>query len=149
MFNKDKIDQYKIIVINQINRFEDIRFTGQVIFGIIVILIFWSGARAVESNYQLQKQITAINEQNNIIRLQNNDIKLQNEYYRSNQYIELQARQNLGLAYPGETELIVPSNIALKYVVKVNNTYSTNSSSNSQSITKNFSDWLNFFFHKA
>lgn len=146
MLDKIKSSKYKELLIDQFSKFEDIKFTGQVIFGIIVLLIFWSGARAIESNFKLQKQITNLNEQNNVINLQNNNIALQNEYYKSNQYIELQARQNLGLAFPGETELIVPSSVALKYIVNVNNTQNNSVSHlNSQN---NIADWINFFWHR-
>ena len=143
MLNKIKSFKYKKLLAKQFSKFEDIRFTGQVIFGVIVLLIFWSGARAIESNFNLQKQINNLNEQNNVINLQNNNIALQNEYYKSNQYIELQARQNLGLASPGETELIVPSSVALKYIVNVKNTQ--NNSIPHLAPQNNISDWINFF----
>ncbi len=146
ILDKLKSFKYKEFLIDQFSKFEDIKFTGQVVFGIIVLLIFWSGARAIESNFNLQKQINNLNEQNNVINLQNNNIALQNEYYKSNQYIELQARQNLGLAFPGEKELIVPSSVALKYIVNTNNMQ--NNSISHQSSQNNVSDWINFFWHR-
>lgn len=86
------------------------------IFGVIVLAIAWSGARTVQNNYQLQKQITELQQQNQLLALGNSNTFLQNEFYRTNTYLELSARQNLGLALPGEQELVVPKATALKYV---------------------------------
>ena len=127
-----------------IGRFSDIRFSGQVVFIILVILVFWSGIRSIQQNYQLQKEVNQINQQNIILKLQNNNIILQNDYYSSSQYQEIVARENLGLGYPGETEILIPDNIALKYGPK----QLTTNSNNRQTNNTNFSDWMNFFFGK-
>lgn len=86
------------------------------IFGVIVLAIAWSSARTVQNNYQLQKQAAALKQQNQLIYLQNGNTFLQNEFYKTNTYLELSARQNLGLALPGEQELVVPQSTAMKYV---------------------------------
>jgi cell division protein FtsB len=86
------------------------------IFGVIVLAIAWSGARTVQNNYQLQKQIATLKQQNQLLSLGNGNTFLQNEFYKSNTYLELSARQNLGLALPGEQELVVPKATAMKYV---------------------------------
>ena len=151
MFSTEKIAEYKKIVLYQFNRFSDIKFSGQVIFAIIVFLIFWSGARAVQSNFNLQKQIISLKQQNNAIKLQNTNIELQNQYFASSQYQELSARQNLGLGFPGESEILVPDNVALKYTVNLNISQKTKNSKNlykESSIQKNFTAWINFFFHR-
>jgi cell division protein FtsB len=86
------------------------------IFCVIVLAIAWSSAKAVQSNYQLQKQISELKQQNQLLELGNSTAFLQNEFYRTNTFLELSARQNLGLALPGEQELVVPKATALKYV---------------------------------
>ena len=152
MFSKEKIEEYKNTVLKELNRFSDIRFTGQVIFAVIVFLIFWSGARAVQSNFNLQKQIVKLRQQNNQIEIQDNNIKLENQYYSSNQYKELFARQNLGLGYPGETEILVPDNVALQYSLNLNNQKASKTPKNlykEASFQKNFTAWINFFFHRS
>lgn len=86
------------------------------IFGVIVLAIAWSGAKTVQSNYELQKQITTLKQQNQLLALGNSNTFLQNEFYKTNTYLELSARQNLGLALPGEQVLVVPKSTAMKYV---------------------------------
>src|SRR3978361_671678 len=84
-----------------LRRLNDPRFVGQLIFVVVVLLISWSGVKNIQTNYNLQKQITALNQQNSLQKLRNDNLGLQNQYYNSNQYLELSARQNFGLAAPG------------------------------------------------
>lgn len=94
----------------------DTRNIGLYIFGLVVVAIAWSGAKTVQNNYALQKQISTLKQQNEVLYLQNQNIFLQNEYYKTDQYLELSARQNLGLAAPGEQVMIVPKSVAASYV---------------------------------
>lgn len=94
----------------------DARNIGLYIFGLVVVAIAWSGARTVQNNYSLQKQISTLKQQNAILQLQNGNTALQNQYYKTDQYLELSARQNLGLAAPGEQVMIVPKNVAMSYI---------------------------------
>ena len=141
---------YQRKVVNQISRFGDIRFSGQLIFVVIILLISWSGVRAIQTNYSLQKQASELKQQNELASLQNNNIVLQNQYYKSNQYLELSARQNFGLANPGETELIVPSSVANEYVANQPSTNSStsNSAGSQPKYQQNFQSWIDFFLHR-
>jgi cell division protein FtsB len=100
----------------QVQQALDPRNIALYIFGVIVLAIAWSSARTVQNNYQLQKQAAALKQQNQVMSLQNGNAYLQNQFYRTNTYLELSARQNLGLALPGEQELVIPQPTAMKYV---------------------------------
>ncbi|HEX5394860.1 MAG TPA: septum formation initiator family protein, partial [Candidatus Saccharimonadales bacterium] len=71
--------------------------------------------KTVQNNYQLQKQISVLKQQNDVLKLTNQTTDLQSQYYETDEYLELAARQNLGLAAPGETVLLVPKTVAMKY----------------------------------
>ncbi len=94
----------------------DIRNIGLYVFGIVILAITWSGAKTVQNNYELQKKISTLKQQNTVLWLQNSNTYLQNQYYKTDQYLELSARQNLGLAAPGEQVLLVPNDVAMRYV---------------------------------
>jgi len=94
----------------------DARNIGLYIFGLVVVAIAWSGAKTVQNNYALQKQISTLKQQNAVLELQNDNTALQNKYYQTDQYLELSARQNLGLAAPGEQVMIVPKTTAMSYI---------------------------------
>ena len=138
----------KALVADFIFRLRDIRFAGQVVFVVIVLLISWSGVKAIQMNYNLQKQIATAKQENDVQQLQNNNLALQNEYYNSNQYLELQARQNFGLADPGEQELLVPQSVALAYAPKVSIKSTEPQVVSVPALQQHINDWANFFLHR-
>jgi len=132
-----------------INRLNDVKFIGQMLFVVVVLLISWSGVKAIESNYTLQKQITSLNQQNELQKLQNSNLQLENEYYNSNQYIELSARANFGLASPGEKEVIVPTQVALANTVSLPSAnYQSLTQSKKSKIQNNFESWVDFLLDR-
>jgi cell division protein FtsB len=130
-----------------LERATDIKFIGQICFVIIVLLISWSGVKSIQSNYSLQKQITSLNQQNDLQKLQNDNLQLQNNYYNSNQYLELSARENFGLAAPGETEIIVPEQAAMAQTITPTNFNSVTKIYTSKA-QNNLSSWVSFFLHR-
>jgi cell division protein FtsB len=141
--------QYKEKVLFYLQRLSDLRFAGQVLFVVIVLLISWSGVKSIQTNYGLQKQISAINQQNALQRLQNDNVALQNQYLNSNQYLELSARQNFGLAAPGEKEVVVPASVALAYTVNLPSPAKTDGTKAKQpAYQRNFESWVDFFLHR-
>ena len=141
--------QYKEKAVFYLQRLSDLRFAGQVLFVIIVLLISWSGVKTIQTNYGLQKQITGLQQQNNLQQLKNDNLALQNQYFNSNQYLELSARQNFGLAAPGEKEVVVPASVALAYTVNLPGPPKVDDTKAKQpTYQRNFESWVNFFLHR-
>lgn len=138
----------KLINSKRVRELADVRNIALYIFGIIVLAIAWSGARTVQNNYQLQKQIAALQQQNAVLHLQNNNTYLQNQFYNTQVYQELSARQNLGLAAPGEQVLLVPKSVAMKYVdpalADSRDSGTPASIDNRPAYTKNLEAWRDF-----
>lgn len=129
-----------------LQRLSDVRFAGQVAFVIVVLMISWSGVKSIQTNYNLQKQISALKQQNELQKLQNDNLNLQNQYLNSNQYLDLSARQNLGLAAAGEKEVIVPASVAKAYETPLP---ATDASPHKQAKYQgNFQSWVDFFLHR-
>jgi cell division protein FtsB len=131
-----------------LQRLTDVGFLGQVLFVILVLLISWSGIKTIQTNYGLQKQITTLNQKNSLQKLENENLKLKNEYYNSNQYLELAARQNFGLAMAGEKEVIVPEKVALTHTVNLPSTKPIEAKDKQPAYQRNFEAWVNFFLHR-
>ncbi len=128
----------------------DMQFMGQIVFAIIVLLITWSGIKTIQTNYGLQKQISALKQQNSLQQLQNDNLTLQNKYFDSNQYLELAARQDFALGAPGEKEIIVPELIALTYTTSLPSiTKSETAESKTPGYQKNIQAWVNFFLNRT
>jgi cell division protein FtsB len=131
--------------------FRDVRAVGLVLFLIIVLLVSWSGVKVIDTNYRLQKDISRLEQQNQIRRLTNANIKLQNEYYQTNQYLEIAARQDFGLAAPGETALNVPSQVALAHTVDLPDSEQEQvrrAKAKQPAYQRNFQAWINFLLNR-
>jgi cell division protein FtsL len=130
---------------------KDLRTLGLIVFAVVVLLITWSGVKTIQSNYDLQNQIAALQKQNQVQQLENENLQLENNYYSTNQYLELSARQDLGLGKTGETELIVPEAVAIAHLapVAVSQYSSVKTNLNQSSYQKNFESWMNFFLHRS
>lgn len=147
MFEKLKNINKKALLQN----FRDIRFLGFMVFGIMVLLASWSGVSVIESNYELQKQISQMDQQNIVDQLENENLRLKNDYYKSDTYLELQARKALGKGASGETLILVPKEVALKYAKELPSTVKTEQKRqehNNPTYRKNINDWMDFIFHR-
>ncbi|PJE65573.1 hypothetical protein COU91_00995 [Candidatus Saccharibacteria bacterium CG10_big_fil_rev_8_21_14_0_10_47_8] len=127
----------------------DIRSIGLYIFAVVVLAISWSAAKTVQNNYELQKQISTLKQQNTVLQLTSNNIYLNNKYLSTNQYLELSARQSLGLAAPGEKVLLIPNNVAMKYVDKslspaIATAANQQTKDERPGYVKNLEDWRDF-----
>jgi cell division protein FtsB len=126
----------------------DVRNIGLYIFSLIVLAIAWSGVRTVQTNYELQKKISGLHQQNGILKLENENTDLQNKYLGTDEYLDLAARQNLGLAAPGEKALIVPKDAAMKYadqsLIKTSSASQDSSADKRSQLSKNLEAWRDF-----
>lgn len=145
-----KRKQYQERALQFVLRFRDVKFAGVMLFLVILLLISWSGVKAIQANYGLQKQISGLQQQNQLQQLSNNNLQLENEYYDTDTYQELSARQNFGLALPGEKEILVPQNVALGYTVALPKVTVTvaRPSDKQPAFQRNTEAWVNFFFHR-
>lgn len=115
----------------------------------MVLLASWSGVKVIETNYELQKQIAQLDQQNQIQELINANLKLQNEFYKTDTYLELSARKQFGKGAPGEKLMLVPKSVALLHAKELPADKSKNSESQSddkQESQSNFSAWMDFLF---
>lgn len=141
----------KILDHKWIEQFKDVRFSGFVVFGVLVLLVSWSGVSVIESNYELQKQVSKLEQQNQVVQLENNNLKLQNEYYNSDQYLELTARRQFGKGQPGEKLLLVPKSVALKYTVDIpeeTKKAAITPTLEKPLIQRNIEAWVNFLLNR-
>jgi len=146
---KTKTEHYQKQLMDYVVGLRDPRKAGQLVFVIIVLLISWSGVKTIQTNYALQKQISVIKQQNSLEQLQNNNLTLSNQYFNSNQYLELAARENFGLAASGEKELIVPRSVALAYAADIPPDPSSDTTiGKGPAYQSNFQSWVNFFLHR-
>ena len=100
----------------------------------------WGTVQAIQQNFVLQQQVDSLSQDISYQELENQTLQFENQYYNSNEYLELSARDNLNKANPGEKLLILPPD-----------TVSDTSSTNQPSVTpiakrSNFQQWMYFLF---
>lgn len=128
---------------------KDVRNLSMMVFVCMVLLVTYSSARVIQTNYALQKQLEQVKEQNEVTSLENDNIRLRNQYYDTPQYLEVAARQNLGLAAPGETVLLVPKETALRNTVSMpQELTAAPQAKDLPAWQQNIRDWGNFFLHR-
>lgn len=133
-----------------IKELRDVRAVGILVFVVILLLISYSGLQVIDANYKLQQQIARLQQQNQVKELENTNLKLSNEYYRTDQFLELQARKDFGRGAPGEKLLLVPKNVALAHTANLpgRTKEQTKPKQSKPSYQRNFEAWVSFFFHR-
>ena len=132
-----------------INNLRDVRLMGMLGFGVIALLVAWSGAAVIQQNYTLQQQVAQLEQEIAIQEIENNNLRMRNEYFETDQYLELQARRQFGLAAPGETMLLVPDEVALRYTTPLPDALEVETapvSDDRSPLRQNFDAWIDFFF---
>lgn len=135
-------------IIEKVQMLSDTRVLTLLAFGVVAILVTWSGIKVVQTNYELDKKIAVEKQKNEVKRLENENQKLKNEYYQSSQYLELSARRQFGKALPGERLYVVPDSVSLSKTIEVpeaNNQTKTGQQTSSKP-RQNFNAWMNFLF---
>ncbi|HVI68981.1 MAG TPA: septum formation initiator family protein [Magnetospirillaceae bacterium] len=114
--------------------------------GVLVIALLvastwaWSTVEAIQHNFTLQQQVDALAEHIEVEELQNKTLQLQKAYYNTDQYLELSARERLGLASPGEKLVALPANTVKPAPAVVAPT------TDPAATRSNFAQWMYFLF---
>ncbi len=145
-----KIKTYQKKIIAEVRVFQDVRALGVVMFLIVALLISWSGIKVIETNYGLQKEIARMQQENEIRQLENRNLELENQYFETDEYLELEARKNFGLAAPGETVYVVPKQVAMKNIVSSDTVAPSGTPREVEKPTwqQNIDAWFEFLLHK-
>ena len=103
----------------------------------------WGSLGVMQRNYDLQKTIDYKQQQLQLAQLQASNLQLVGRYYQTQEYQELAARQDLGLALPGESVLVLPPNTQ---AAKDADTVAQAQVSAPIQKVSNFTQWMNFLF---
>lgn len=147
----EKFKQYQIQILNYKDQLRDVRVIGLLVFLGVLLLMTWSGIKVIDTNYGLQRQISKLQQQNDVQNLANQNLRLQNQYYGTNQYLDIAARQDFGLAAPGETVWIVPQNVALAHTIDLPNPeqdQAAQTKAKQPAYQRHVQAWVNFLLHR-
>lgn len=139
-------------LLQKIRLLADTRIIGLLIFAAIALLITWSGLKVIKTNYELEKEISKLEQQNAVQELENANMKLRNEYYNSTTYLELEARRQFNKAAAGEKLYLIPDDVALAYTVDYKPLKPRTREEGEAAKPKyrqNLEAWVKFFFNRG
>ena len=106
-------------------------------------LLVWQTTKVTLENYSLQKRVDELQQEVEILELENQAITYSIQYYKTDSYKELAARENFNLKSPGESVLYVPR--ATQTKPETSNEASSSEVSDT-STDSNINRWLYFLF---
>ncbi len=129
---------------SHLDRFLTVQFIGLAFAGVIALTWVWGSVQTLQKNYQHQRAVDANNQKIALMKLQNQNLGYQKAYFSSSEFLELEARERLGLGYPGEKLVILPSSRNI-----VDAEFQTSASGESSVVEKsNLAKWMDFFFRR-
>lgn len=148
MIDKIKTLDYQKII----KELRDLRMIGLLVFGVVILLVSWSGIGVIQTNYELQKKISRLKQEVSLMQLENSNLQLRNKYYDTDQFLELEARRQFGKAAPGEKLLIVPKTVALAHTQELpqepEQVKESLDSAHKPFYQENLEAWMHFLFRR-
>ena len=127
--------------LNRYRRYFTIQ-NGTVVVAFLIALGWtWGTVQTLQKNFAYQQQVDALAQNVELEKLRNQNLKYQQRYFESEEFLELSARQRLGLAAPGEKLVILPDSRNI-----TDSAREQPSAATTQGRTSNMSQWLKFFF---
>ncbi|MDZ7786391.1 MAG: hypothetical protein U5L95_04700 [Candidatus Saccharibacteria bacterium] len=136
--------------LKHLKQLRDVRVLGLYVFIAIALLVTINSVSVIQSNYELQQRVSRIQQENDVQRLENETLRLKNQYYETDQYLELAARQQFNKGEPGETLLLVPSDVAMSHAAEELPLESPQESAPQKpGYQQNFEAWMEFIFRRG
>ena len=114
------------------------------VFTVLGVSMVWNTAGAIHRNYELQQQVNELEAEIALLEVENQNLIYSIEYYNTDTFLELEAREKFNKAKPGEKLALIPKDLTIK-----TETNSTPDQAREQAQFKsNFSAWMEFLFGK-
>ena len=102
----------------------------------------WSTVGVMQHNFQFQRQVDELRQQNALMEIENKSLEYRIAYYKTKEFAELAARENLGKATAGEKVVVVPPS-----AYEHENVSSLASNTTAPAPARsNFQQWMYFLF---
>ena len=103
---------------------------------LIALSWMWGTMEALQKNFSLQQEVDEQKQEVDLLRLETQNLEYEKRYFASDEFIELAARERLGLASPGEKMILLPENTVTDELTKQNEPHIQKQT--------NFQQWMNF-----
>jgi cell division protein FtsB len=104
----------------------------------------WGSVTTMQRNFALQREVDAKRRELELTDLEVQTLKYQQNYYKSDEYKDLAAREHLGLASPGEKVLLLPPNSEAVRRADAQAARVVQIPAGATLAASNFDQWMNF-----
>jgi len=79
------------------------------VFGVVIaVSLIWNTVKVVQKNYGLQAQVDKLSDEISILELQNQQLQYDIGYFKTDEYLELAAREKFNKRADGERVIALP-----------------------------------------
>ena len=104
----------------------------------------WGSISMMQTNFAAQKSVDDRQRELDLMQLEVDTLQYQQNYYKSDEYKDLAARTNLGLASPGEKVLLLPKNSEAIVASDAADTKKETTTKSTSQAASNLEQWVNF-----
>ncbi len=114
---------------------------GTIVLALLIAMGWmWGTVQTLQKNFRYQQEVDALTQNVELEQLRNQNLEYQQQYYRSDEFLELSARQRLGKANPGEKLIILPDSDS------ISDTAGGTGDQVAREQVSNLAQWAEFFF---
>jgi cell division protein FtsB len=115
---------------------------GAIALGLLIALSWsWGTVSTLQKNFELQQRVDTLDQEVELADLQNQNLKFQQNYLRSNEFLELTAREKLGKAAKGEKVVVLPDSSSVQ-----DDATQKQTPVRAVERSSNVAQWMQFFF---
>lgn len=113
-----------------------------ILFAIIAVSLSFNTFKVIQRNYELQQEVDRLKDEISVIEVQNQNLVYNIEYYKSEAYLNVEAKRRFNLAEKGEQVIFLPKDGEPEQLLNPELTQSTGPTDT----YSNFDKWMIFFF---
>lgn len=111
------------------------------VFLVLAASLTWNTVKVIQRNFELQQQVNNLTGEVELLKVKNQNKKYQIEYFKSNVFLELAAREKFKKAAAGEKVVNLPKDTTVESADTADVVIEEDKSSN-------FDKWIAFLFHR-
>ena len=117
------------------------------LFLVVAVSLMLNTVKVVQRNYELQQDVDVLADEVALVEVQNQNLKYNIEYYKTDSFLEVEAKQRFNLAEKGEKVILLPKDGDAD-PDELNDTFQEPTEPRPQ-YQENFEKWMIFLFGSA
>ena len=117
------------------------------LFLVVAVSLMLNTVKVVQRNYELQQDVDVLADEVALVEVQNQNLKYNIEYYKTDSFLEVEAKRRFNLAEKGEKVILLPKDGDAD-PDELNDTFQEPTDPRPQ-YQENFEKWMIFLFGSA